>query len=314
MCIMNCLVLGGAGFLGSHIVDALVEGGAGVRVFDLPNIDLSNLRHHERRIEIMGGDFNNVHDITRALEGMDIVIHLISTTLPGPSNENPEYDVKSNVIGTLQLLDKSIAAGVKKVIFSSSGGTVYGIPRILPIPENHGTDPICSYGITKLSIEKYLHLYYHLYGLKYTVLRLGNPYGERQRTDNVQGAIAVFLGKALRGERITIWGDGLVARDYFYVKDAVNAFLCAIGKETPPDTFNIAGGRAVTLIDIISSIETVTGKKLEVNFTSGRKLDVSVNCLDIRRAEKIIGWRPEVSLHEGIERTWSWLKNRRAAG
>jgi UDP-glucose 4-epimerase len=126
----------------------------------------------------------------------------------------------------------------------------------------------------------------------------------------VQGAVSVFLGKALKREPITIWGDGLVARDYFYVRDAVNAFLCAVEKDTDPDIFNIASGRAISLMEIVRAIERVVGRELEVEFTKGRKLDVPVNCLDIRLAKKILGWQPEVSLQEGIDRTWSWLRKK----
>jgi len=176
---MRCLVLGGAGFMGSHIVDALVARNHRVRIFDLPNISTHNLHQSMDSVEILGGDFNNVNDISQALEDIDVVVHLVSTTLPGPSNENPVYDVESNVIGTLNLLKQAVEKRVKKIIFSSSGGTVYGIPRFVPIPETHETNPVCSYGITKLTIEKHLALFHHLHNLDYTVLRLANPYGER---------------------------------------------------------------------------------------------------------------------------------------
>jgi len=160
---MHCLVLGGAGFIGSHIVDALVARDHRVRVFDLPNVSTQNLKQCIDSVEIMGGDFNNVNDISVALESVDVVVHLACTTLPGPSNENPTYDVQSNVVGTINLVEKSIQKGVRKIVFASSGGTVYGIPQSLPIPETHRTNPRCSYGITKLTIEKYLSLFHYLY-------------------------------------------------------------------------------------------------------------------------------------------------------
>jgi UDP-glucose 4-epimerase len=305
---MHCLVLGGAGFIGSHIVDALVARGHKVRIFDLPNISTHNLKRSIDSVEILGGDFNNVNDISRALEGVDVVVHLVGTTLPGPSNENPAYDVESNVIGTLNLLKQAVAKGVKKIIFSSSGGTVYGIPRSVPIPETHETNPVCSYGITKLAIEKYLALFHHLHNLDYTILRLANPYGERQRIEGVQGAVAVFLGKTLHGRPITVWGDGSVARDYFYISDLVKAFLAAIEWNSPSKIYNIAGGRARSLNDILSVIRDVTGLRPVVKFAPGRRLDVPVNCLDIRLAKKELGWEPEIAWEEGIARTWEWLK------
>lgn len=294
--------------MGSHIVDALVARGHGVRIFDLPNISTHNLKKSIDSVEILGGDFNNVSDISLALEDVDVVVHLVGTTLPGPSNENPAYDVESNVIGTLNLLKQAVEKGIKKIIFSSSGGTVYGIPRSVPIPETHETNPVCSYGITKLTVEKYLALFHHLHNLDYTILRLANPYGERQRIDSAQGAVTVFLGKTLLRQPITIWGDGSVARDYFYISDLVDAFMTVIESDPPSKIYNIAGGRARSLNDILSVIGKVTGRDPIVRYTPARKLDVPVNCLDIQLAQKELGWRPEVSWEEGIARTWEWLK------
>jgi UDP-glucose 4-epimerase len=305
---MNFLVLGGAGFIGSHIVDALVARRHKVRVFDLPNVSTQNLKQCLNSIEIIGGDFKNENDVALALENVDVIVHLIGTTLPEPSNENPAYDVDTNVNATLRLLDHAVNKGVKKVLFISSGGTVYGIPQSLPIPETHPTNPLCSYGITKLTIEKYLALYHSLHNLDYTILRLGNPYGERQRTTNVQGAVAVFLGKIYQDQPITIWGDGSVARDFFYISDFISAFLRVIDSDTDTKIFNIASGQAHSINEILSIIREVSGKNVSVNHTPGRKFDVPVNCLDISRAIIELGWQPHVSLKEGIRKTWEWMK------
>ncbi|MEW6260951.1 MAG: NAD-dependent epimerase/dehydratase family protein, partial [Thermodesulfobacteriota bacterium] len=307
---MNILVLGGAGFIGSHIVDALVERGHRVRVFDLPNVSRSNLQQSLHAIEFFEGDFGNVQDTRRAIEGVDVLIHLICTTLPGPSNENPIYDVDSNVIGTLNLLNEALKQRVNKVVFASSGGTVYGIPKELPIAETHPTDPICSYGITKLTIEKYLSLYHRIHGLNCTVLRLANPYGERQRITGVQGAIAVFLGKVLKDQPVSIWGDGTVARDYFYIGDLVEAMCLAVEQNCPSPVYNIGSGTALSLNDMLEWIRRVTGKCPVVHYEPQRVLDVPINCLDIGRAKRELGWVPKVGLQEGLERTWAWLQRR----
>ena len=307
---MNCLVLGGAGFIGSHLVDALVGKGHRVRVFDLPNISTENLDGCRGDIEICGGDFENRKAVSEALEGVDVTVHLVSTTLPGPSNENPAYDVETNVIGSIRFLEEAIRQGVGKVVFVSSGGTVYGIPEVLPIPETHPTLPICSYGISKLAVEKYLALFHHLHGLDYTILRLGNPYGERQRSESVQGAVAVFLGRLLRNESITLWGDGTVARDYFHVSDLIGALLLAVERDTPSRIYNVGSGRAASLLEILEKIKAVTGLTPEVKRTASRKLDVPVNCLDIGKIARDTGWKPSVSLEEGIARTWAWMKSK----
>ena len=306
---MNCLILGGAGFIGSNLVDALVAIGHRVRVFDLPNVSIENLEHLADRIEVMHGDFNNERDICQALDDIDVIVHLVYTTLPSPSNDNPVYDVDTNVIASINLLQQAVRKGIKKVIFASSGGTIYGIPNSLPIPETHPTNPICSYGISKLAIEKYMALFHHLHGLKYTILRLANPYGERQRTDNVQGSVAVFLGKALSDQTITIWGDGSVARDFIYIGDVVDSFVRVIENDVKSNIYNIACGQAYTLKDILSITGQVTGRTLKVKFTASRKFDVPVNCLDISLAKKELDWKPQVTLEEGIGLFCSWLTN-----
>jgi len=295
--------------MGSHISDALVARHHKVRVFDLPNVSTQNLDQCIHSIEIVGGDFKNENDLSLALEGIDIIIHLVCTTLPESSNENPSYDVDTNVIATLRLLDQAIRKGIRKIIFVSSGGTVYGIPESLPISESHPTNPLCSYGISKLAIEKYLALYHRLHGLDYTILRLGNPFGERQRILNAQGAVAVFLGKIYHNQPIAIWGDGSVARDFFYIGDFISAFTQLIESDTETRIFNIGSGQAHSINDILSIIREVSGKNFSVNYTHGRKFDVPVNCLDIRRATNELGWQPQVPLKEGIRRTWEWLQS-----
>jgi UDP-glucose 4-epimerase len=304
---MNCLVLGGAGFIGSHLVDALVAEGHFVRVFDLPNVTLHNLQQSMDSIEIVHGDFENIAAVLPLLDSIDVVVHLVSTTLPGTSNANPGYDMETNVVGTIRLLEEAAKRGVRKIVFPSSGGTVYGIPQFLPISEDHPTNPICSHGIGKLAIEKYLALFNHMYGLDYTVLRFGNPYGPRQRIRSVQGAIAVFLGHVLQNENITIWGDGSVRRDYFFISDLVSACIRAIKSETSSKVFNIASGESVSLNEILSIIEEITGRVPKVTYHLPRKLDVAVNCLDVTRAQRELHWNPEIPLKEGIARTWGWL-------
>jgi UDP-glucose 4-epimerase len=305
---MKCLILGGAGFIGSHILDALIERGHQLRVFDRPNINMSNLSRHIDHIEVYHGDFNNVRDIIATLHGIDVAVNLICTTLPGSSNDNPIYDVESNIKGNIFLLETALKMGVKKVVFASSGGTVYGIPKKLPVSETHPTDPLCSYGITKLTVEKYLHLFYHLYGLDYTVLRLGNPYGERQKIDGVQGAVAVFLGKVLKNLPIHIWGDGSVARDFIYVRDMVGAFVNVIENQTPSKIYNIGSGQSCTIRHLLEVIASVTEKKPIVVFENHRNLDVPEIALDIGKAGNEMGWRPVSSLESGIRATWKWLK------
>ena len=211
------------------------------------------------------------------------------------------------MIETLFLLEQCITQKVKKIIFISSGGTVYGNPSVLPIPENSPTEPECSYGITKLTIEKYLYLYRFLHGLDYCVLRLANAYGERQRPTATQGVIPVFLERALRNDEIVVWGDGSVIRDYVYVTDIASALLKALTYSGDTKVFNIGSGEQYSLNEVIQLIEHVTGQPLKVKYTEGRSFDVPINVLDVSRAKSFLNWTPTVSLSEGIARMYAWM-------
>lgn len=301
---MNCLVLGGNGFIGSHLVDQLLAEGHTVRVFDKY---AEYYRKPLPAVDYQYGDFGNRGLLMEALTGIDVVFHLISTTLPKTSNDDPAFDVQSNVVETVFLLEQCMARQVKKIIFISSGGTVYGKPSTLPIPENSPTDPECSYGITKLAIEKYLYLFWYLHGLDYTILRLANAYGERQRPTATQGAIPVFLERAMRNDEIVVWGNGSVVRDYIHVKDIAHALLKALTYSGENKIFNIGSGQGHSLNEVIDVIEKVTGQALRVKYADARSFDVPINVLDISSARDYLQWEPTVSLFEGITRMHTWI-------
>nr|WP_323690107.1 NAD-dependent epimerase/dehydratase family protein [Rhizobium sp. AN95] len=201
-------------------------------------------------------------------------------------------------------------SGVKRIVFISSGGTVYGVPKTIPISEEHSTYPTSSYGITKLAIEKYLDLYRSLHGLEYVTLRLANPYGVGQRLDAQQGAIAVFLARALRGEEISIWGDGSVIRDYIYVDDAIDAMVRSVDVNIQGGcVVNIGAGVGYSINEILSAIEKVTGRRTNKKYVEGRTYDVPANVLDISAAARLLGWTPKISLEEGLLRFSNWIKD-----
>lgn len=304
----RCLVLGGKGFIGSHLVDALLRKGLPVKVFDRANIPPMNDAAAAAQVDWVDGDFTSDADVGRALAGCDVCYHLVSTTLPQSSNADPVFDVETNVAGTIRLLNHAIRLGVKKIVFISSGGTVYGVPRHVPISEDHPTNPICSYGITKLAIEKYLHLYLTLHGLEYTVLRLSNPFGERQRIQASQGAVAVFMGKVLRGEGIEIWGDGSVVRDYLYIGDAVEAMVTAGTYRGAERIFNIGSGVGISLNHILDGIEHVTGLRAERRYTAARAFDVPASVLALDRARAALGWAPTTPFAEGLRKMMFWMQ------
>ena len=303
----KCLVLGGCGFLGSHVAEGLLEAGYRVRIFDKVKVDTKNIAHIIDRSEVVKGDFRNEKDVAQAIKGIDYVFHFIGTTLPQTSTDNPVYDLESNVIATLSLLNFATQEKVRKIIFSSSGGTVYGAPRSLPVSEDHPTNPTCAYGISKLMVEKYLALYHLTRGLDYGVFRIANLYGERQDPHSVQGAVAVFLGLVKQGKPITVWGRGDVTRDYIYVKDIVPVFINALTVKDHHKIYNLGSGTGTTLNELIATIKKVTGRTVKVIHTKKRAIDVPVNVLDITRARSTFAFSPHTSLFEGIQKTWQWL-------
>lgn len=304
---MKCVVLGGGGFLGSHLVDALLAQGHTVTVLERPNLRRYRQFETGQAVDWREGDALNPPEWIRVAEGADVVYHLVSTTLPRSSNDDPGYDVESNLVRTLRLLEMFRTVGVRRVVYASSGGTVYGIPQQTPIAETHATDPLCSYGIVKLAVEKYLELYRTLHGLDYRVLRVANPYGERQHPAGSQGAVTVFLDRARRGQMIEIWGDGRVVRDYLHVEDVARAFVLAATTSSAQRVFNIGSGRGHSLNDLLAQIEALLGRPVARRYTPARAFDVPVSVLDIRRAHAELGWQPRITLDEGLRRTLAWL-------
>lgn len=291
--------------MGTHLTARLLDDRHSVRVYSRGP---GRFRPTSADAEFVEGELGNAGLVREAVAGMEVVYHFVSTTLPKTSNDDPIYDVRSNLVDTLVLLEACVEAGVRKVIFTSSGGTVYGPPRTVPIGEDHPTDPITSYGIVKLAIEKYLGLFRYLHGLNCAVLRISNPYGPYQDPAGQQGVISVFLNRILAGEPITIWGDGTVVRDYLYVADLVDALVLAAEVETESKVFNIGSGRGAALKEIIALMAEVTGEKPMVEYLPGRTLDVPANVLDVRRAREELGWTPRTGLADGMAETWAWIQ------
>lgn len=300
------LVLGGTGFIGSHLVDELVLEGHFVRVLARPASASAADRWDSPRVEVVIGDFNDPEVIDRVVRGCDAIFHLVSTTLPKSSNENPLFDLNTNVGGTIRLLEAAKKHGVRKVVFASSGGTIYGRTEVSPIPESHATDPTCSHGIGKLTIEKYLHLYHELHGVDYCSLRIANPYGTRQRTEKAQGAVGVLLERVLNGRPFEIWGDGSVVRDYIFISDVVDALIAGAREREGCKVFNIGTGRGTSLNELVDLVEAATGCRAQRMYAPGRVFDIRENVLDTTLASKELGWTATVSLEEGLRRTLEW--------
>lgn len=302
---MRILVIGGNGFIGSHLVDALILDGHKVRVFDRA---AEKYRSPLEGVEYQLASFSETAALSEALEGVDIVYHLVSTTVPATSNRDPVADIESNLINTVKLLQLMQQQGVKRIIFLSSGGTVYGIPNTPVVSEDHALHPICSYGIVKVAIENYMHMFQQLYGIDYLCLRVSNPYGPRQGHLGVQGVIGTFLGKIKEGAEIQIWGDGSVIRDYIYVTDL--AALCAKAANfSQSGIFNVGSGVGTSLLEIVEVLSELNHTAITPQFLPQRSYDVPKIVLNIDKAKDAFGWSPSVNLNQGMGMTWRWLQS-----
>lgn len=257
-------------------------------------------------------DIRDTSALESALDGVSVVYHLFSATVPGTAEKDPFLDLSGNVSVTLELLQRCVRSGIKKIVFVSSGGTVYGIPKILPISEDAPTKPIGIYGAGKVAIENYLNCYRHAYGLDFIVLRLSNPYGAGQRIDRNQGAISTFMRQALNNDPIAVWGDGQVVRDYIYIDDVIDALYMAGQTKTSDNIFNIGSGVGVSLNAIISELQNFFMRKLDVQYMEARNFDVPINILDISRARQQLFWEPKVPLAQGMQKMLEWIKSSRS--
>jgi UDP-glucose 4-epimerase len=306
---LRILVLGGLGFIGSHLSRLLLKEGYQVRIFDKLHGSRYLITDIQEKVEIEEGDAERPEDILRSLRDIDIAIDFIHTTVPGASMLNPAYDVQTNVAAHASWLSQLHKTRLRRIIYVSSGGTVYGIPQKNPIGEDHPTEPISSYGITKLAIEKYISMYANIHGIDYRICRPANAYGDGQRLHIGQGVIGVFLDSCLKNQPIEIWGDGTVRRDYIYVDDIVQAIVRLIAHQGVSRVFNISSCIGYSLNDIIKIMRDDLQMPVKVNYVKSRKFDVPVNILDSSRLMRETGWKPQIDLICGMRRVYDYLKS-----
>jgi UDP-glucose 4-epimerase len=307
----SAVVLGGCGFIGSHLCRELVKDRR-VRVFDKLYTERHLIGDIAGEVEVVEGDATRADDVLAALEGAETVFHLVHTTVPGSSMSDPSYDVESNVAASVRWLSQVGQTSVRRIVFVSSGGTVYGIPRRNPVDEQHPTDPISSYGITKLAIEKYVAMYAAAAGIDYLILRPSNVYGEGQRLQIGQGVIGVLIDRALRGQELEVWGKGDSLRDFIYIADFIAAVRNLLTYTGSHRIFNVSGGKGHTVQDILEILQRKLGRLPEIRFEPARGFDVPANVLDASLLQAEVDWKPRVQLEEGIERVIKWLRTQRS--
>jgi UDP-glucose 4-epimerase len=305
------LILGGAGFIGCALASHLVEAGHAVVIADRRSPARAWLERLGNRASYAEFDLGAV-DWDMLVDGVDVVHHLAWSSIPSIADADPARDLAENVLPTVGLLEalRRRGAAAPRLVFASSGGTVYGPVRRSPTPEDHLLAPITAYGVSKVAVELYLSQYRAAYGLDCRVARLANPYGSGQDHSRGQGAVTAFVHRACAGLPIEIWGDGGVVRDYIEISDAA-AGLAALAtaelRPGQPRTYNIASGSGLSLNGVIHEIESLLGRPLVVKRTAGRPFDVPVNVLDISSAGKHLGWQPVLSFKDGLKKMMTAL-------
>ncbi len=302
---MNVLVVGGCGFIGSHVVDELLEAGHQVRV-----LDRTPERYREPLPEVAYhvADIHDERALDEALTEIDAVIHAASSTVPSISMADPVQDIQDNLVGLVRLLERMRHQNVRRILFLSSGGTVYGDPEHLPVKEDHPLRPLCSYGVVKVAMERYLLLYQRLHGFLPLIFRPSNPYGPRQGHIGQQGVVATIFARMAKGEPITIWGDGSTVRDYFHVSDLARLCRMAIGTNKT-GIYNVGSGQGTSLNQLVRLISGITGIQPDVRHEAARPFDVQAIVLDTERVKHVFGWAPSLPLEEGLRAYWMEAKN-----
>lgn len=302
---MKVLIIGGNGFLGSHIADRLAGAGASLRILDVAP---DRFRAPLPGAEYVQGSFLDPLVLDAALEGVEVVCHLASTTVPSTAAADPMRDVKENLLGSLAILKAMRSRKIRRLVFVSSGGTVYGVPETVPIPESHPLRPRTSYGIIKVAIESYIEDAFRAGDIEPLIFRISNPYGPRQSLAGVQGVIASFLGRIHSRRPIEIWGDGSVIRDFLFVGDVAELFERALRSDRC-GTYNVGSGKGLSLKEIISAIRSATGLDFAVRYQEGRTFDIPKNVLAVEKVKAEFGWEVQTPLDKGLAETWAWIQS-----
>lgn len=304
---MKVLVTGGAGFIGSHTVDKLIEMGHNVSVID--NLSTGNKKNINKEARFYEIDIRSekISDIFKR-EKFEAVFHFAAQINVRKSVEDPFFDIDVNINGTLNLIVNFLNFGKgNKFIFSSTGGAIYGETDIIPTPEDIIPFPLSPYGISKLTIEKFLNYYLYFNGINFVCLRYGNVYGPRQNPYAEAGVIAIFINKILKGETCKIYGDGKQTRDFVFVDDVVRANIMSF-KKNVTGIFNVGTSVETSVNEIFNHLKTISGKDIKPVYEEGKKGDVKRSCLSIKKIIKHLGWKPEVGIRKGLEETYFWFK------
>jgi UDP-glucose 4-epimerase len=306
---LKVLITGGAGFVGSHLIEELLLTGISVVCLDdFSTGKRKNLEQFKNKITIIEGDIRNSEIVKTALIDVELVYHLAAQISVPNSVRNPLNDATININGFITLLNEIQNSSVKRIVYVSTGGAIYGEPEEIPAPETTSEEPISPYGLSKLVGEKYLGWFSKTYGLSYAIIRPANIYGPRQDPLGEAGVISIFLGNIHASQPLEVFGDGTDTRDYIYVKDI--AKICKIAMDSKLNgIYNAGTGKRTSLLELISIIEKETKRSTQKKFSPPRPGDVKHISLDIQKAKNTLNWTPKTHLKEGIKKTWEWYQS-----
>lgn len=310
---MRILVTGGAGFIGSHTVDALIASGAG-EVSVLDDLSTGKRKQVNAKATLHQTDLRDAAAVASVVEQArpEIIFHLAAQMDVRRSVADPAFDAQVNLVGFLNLIESARRHGLKRVVFSSTGGAIYGEQDEFPCTEDHPRRPVSPYGVAKLATEAYLFFYKVEYGIDYLALRFGNVYGPRQDPHGEAGVVAIFCGRILDGKPVTIYGDGTQTRDYVYVGDVVRAVVAAAKSSASGIALNIGTGIETNVNDLYSTLASIADFPTRAKHAPARPGEQNRSVISPARAERELGWRPEKKLADGLEETFKYFKQQRA--
>jgi UDP-glucose 4-epimerase len=298
----TCLVLGANGFIGSHLVDELAAQGFGVVAFDR-FIRAAQFAEHPA-VRMVKGDATSIDDVRSALTGVEYLIHCFSATTPATADLDPYTDISANLINSVHIFEESVKAGLKKIVFISSGGVIYGaLSEHQAAKESDPALPVSPYGISKLAIERYLGYFERKYGMSHITYRLSNPYGPRQTTKHNQGVIPAFIGRIEKGDEISVYGDGSSSRDYIYITDAASMIVESFPQDNQHAIYNLGSGLQTPLSEVVVQIENATATKASVRHLDVPETFLKRSAIDVSLLHEEFGLRASTSFEDGIIRT-----------
>lgn len=302
------LLLGACGFLGKSMTQYLLNNSYSNLVLFGRNFSTLNIEKKENRCTLVGGNFSRNYDFNSLTYGVEKVFHLISTSRPNTHFNDYFDELEQNVAPTFKLLESCVKNGVKQIVFLSSGGTIYGLSKGIPHTELDQTNPICSYGIQKLVIEKYLQLFYRKFGLDYRIIRLSNLFGPLQNPKGGLGAVTTFSYQAVNKQKIHVFGDGSIIRDYIYIDDAIQGIINICKYNGSEKLFNLGSGKGSSLNDVITCIENILGESILIEYEPERTIDVPYSVVDISKYHSIAPNHTMLTLYDGIRKMINYYK------